>query len=292
MLQRAVRVRTLLLFLAPFAILFGVFQLAPLVVALHTSLFNVALLRPQAAAYVGLRNYRTAFTDSDVLNAFRVTSYYTLAQVVLQVPLSLGLAVLVRRRFFGRNAVRAAVFSPVVTSTVIVSVLWLLLFDPVHGLLNAGAETVGIHGLQYLESSHQALPSLIVMSVWQNIGIDMVIYLGALQGIDPTLLEAASVDGAGSWSSFTKIVLPLLRRSTLVVVVITTVFSFQTFAPAYVMTNGGPDASTTFAVFLIYRVAFIIGDIGYASALSVLLVVFLLVVAAVQFFALRSRWDY
>jgi ABC-type sugar transport system permease subunit len=292
MLRRSVKLTTILVFVTPFAVLFGVFQVLPLIVAAHTSLFNVTLLRPQDGVNVGLQNYRNAFTDSDVLNAFRVTSYYTLAQVVLQVPLSLGLAILVRRRFLGRNAVRAAVFSPVVTSTVIVSILWLLLFDPIHGLLNAGARTVGINGLQYLTSVHQALPSLIVMSVWQNIGIDMVIFLGALQAIDPTLLEAASVDGAGPWSSFSKIIVPLLRRSTLVVVVITTVFSFQTFAPAYVMTNGGPDASTTFAVFLIYRVAFIIGNIGYASALSVLLVIFLLIVSAFQFFALRSRLDY
>ena len=131
------------------------------------------------------------------------------------------------------------------TSTVVISVLWLMMFNPTYGLLNSVLRLFGLSGFEYTLNESQALPSLVIMSVWQQVGFAMILFLGGLQGIPAVLTEAAAVDGANAWQRFRNVTLPLLNRTTLLVVVVMTIFSYQTFTPAFVMTKGGRTASPT-----------------------------------------------
>jgi multiple sugar transport system permease protein len=284
--------RSVVLFLTPFLLLFVVFQVWPLAVAVRNSTLDYNLLRPNSATDVGFDNYIRAISDPAFLNSIWVTTVFTVAQVLIGVPAALGLAMLVQRQFRGRYGVRTAAFSPTVTSTVVISVLWLMMFNPTYGLLNSILRFFGLPGFEYTLNESQALPSLVIMSVWQQVGFAMILYLGGLQGIPAVLEEAAAVDGANARQRFWFVTRPLLNRTTLLVVVVMTIFSYQTFTPAFVMTKGGPNGVTDFVVYLIYRVAIIGSDMGYASTLSVILVAFLLGLSFIQFRFLRARWEY
>jgi multiple sugar transport system permease protein len=283
---------SLFVFLAPFVVPFVLFQAFPLAIAALNSTMDYNLLRPDSAVGVGFGNYLRAWADPAFWNSVLVTTAFTAGQVLIAVPASLGLALLVQSQIVGHKWIRAAAFSPTVTSTVVISAMWLLMFSPIVGILNVLVRAVGLPGFDYLTSSTQALPSLVLMGIWQQVGFGMVLYLAGLQTIPTSLMEAAAIDGAGIWQRFRRVTLPLLSRTTLLVVIVTSIYSYQTFTPAYIMTKGGPEGTTDFFVYLIYRVAFQAGDMGYASALSVLFVGVLLALSVTQFRLLRTRWEY
>lgn len=205
------RWRSVVLFLAPFFLLFVVFQALPLLVAVRNSTLDYNLLRPAAATEAGLDNYIRAASDPAFLNSIWVTTLFTGAQLLIGVPSALGIALLVQSRIRGRYGLRAAAFSPTVTSTVVISVLWLMMFNPTYGLLNSVLRTFGLSGFEYTLNESEALPSLVIMSVWQQVGFAMILYLGGLQGIPAVLTEAAAVDGANAWRRFRHVTLPLLN---------------------------------------------------------------------------------
>ena len=181
------------------------------------------------------------------------------------------------------------IFSPYVTTTAAISLLWVWIFQPDFGLFNFGLNLIGINGPSWLSNPKWAMPALIIMNVWHNTGYVMVIFLAGLQGIDRTLYEAAAIDGAGGWKKFLNITLPLLSPTTFFIMVTTLLNNFNTFDQVAVMTKGGPAGATTVMNYFIYQEAFVSFRAGYASAASTVLFLILLVITIMQTRVSR-RW--
>lgn len=280
-----------LLLLLPFVGALILFQYLAIGLVVRNSFYSYSLLTPGRATFVGLGNYRYLFSDPQAAQSIEVTVLFAVGSVVTQVPIGLALAVMLNRQGPVSTVLRAIVFSPVVSSVVVVSTMWTFIFDPQEGLANGLLHTIGLPGLSYLTSQHQALGSLIVMTLWEQVGFSMVLYLAGLQAIPVEFEEAAVIDGAGSWRRFFEIILPLLRRTSALVVVTATVFAFQAFAQAFIMTSGGPNGATNFLAYDIYTNAFTNSDPGYGSTLSVVLLLLVLVVSLWEFRLLRSKVD-
>ncbi len=279
-------------FLAPFMLLLLIFQYVPLALMARNSFLDYTLLNPTERTFVGLRNFQDMIVYDDALQSFGATFIFALGVVVLVIPVAFALALFLNSRLPARGIVRTIIMLPVVTSSVVVATMWSFLLDPSNGLINGVLGLAGISPLPFLTSVNQALPALIVMTLWQQVGFGAILFLGGLQGIPHELSEAARIDGATRWQVLWNVTVPLLSRTTLFVVVIMTVFSLQAFAPAFLMTLGGPQDSTNLIVYHIYKTAFVMQQAGYASALSVVLLLVVLGISMVQMYLLRSRWNY
>jgi multiple sugar transport system permease protein len=277
-----------LVFVLPALINFAVFRYYPMLWAGWASLWDYSLLGG-FKNFVGLDNYVHAFTsDPSLIKSFQVTFLFVLIKVPLQIVLALGLAVFANQPRPGMGIIRALIFVPVVTSFIVVSIVWGMVLNKDIGLMNALLETAGLQRLEYLTSPQNALPSIIAISIWKDVGYSVIILVAGMKGISSTYYEAAIVDGANSMQRFFNITLPLLRRTLMFVLVITTIASFQVFIPVYQLTQGGPLQATNVIVYYLYSKAFIFGEMGYASALSMILLAILLVVSVIQMRLLRS----
>lgn len=279
-------------FLAPFLILLLIFQYLPLAMMAQNSLMDYSLLNPDAAKFVGLRNYEDMFVFDDAATSLGATFAFAIGVVLLVIPIGFAIALFLNSKLPARGLVRTIIIIPVVTSAVVVSTMWNFLLDPSNGLINGLLALVGLPMQPFLTSVDQALPALIAMTVWQQTGFAAILFLGGLQGIPNDLAEAAKIDGATRGQVLWNITIPLLSRTTLFVVVIMTVFSLQAFAPAFLMTQGGPQESTNLIVYHIYRTAFMMQQAGYASALSVVLLLIVLGISMAQMWLLRAKWNY
>lgn len=280
-----------MLFLAPFLAAMVLFQYVPLVQLVWDSFRSFSIVGAGSNKFVGLGNYRQLLNDPVGRGSIFTTAIFAVGLMAGEIALGLGLALLLQRATLPRKLLRSLIFWPVVTSAVVVTTMWTFIYDPAHGLLDSAVSAVGLRPLALLTSSSQALPALLVMTIWEEVGISMLLYLSGLQSISKEVLEAATVDGAAPARRFWHVTLPLLRRSTAVVVVVATVFAFQTFAPAYIMTQGGPDNATNFLVYEIYNQAFTYFQPGYAAALSVGLVLIIVAVTAVELRLLRPKHE-
>ncbi|TLM80764.1 carbohydrate ABC transporter permease [Pseudarthrobacter sp. NamE5] len=278
-------------FLAPFLIILVIFQYVPVGLLVKNSLFGYTLINPDLQTFVGLENFARIFKDPTTLQTILVTLIFAVGVVVLIIPLGFLLASYLNRPLPGRGILRTAVFLPVITSSVVVATLWNFLLAN-EGLVNAALNSLGFSTMSFLTDQSLALPSIIIMSVWQQVGMATILYLGGLQSIPGDVMEASTLDGAGGLKRTFLIVIPLLTRTTVMVVVIMTVFALQSFTPAYVMTQGAPGGTTNLLVYEIYKQAFTLQDPGFASALSVLLLVGAITISLVQMRLLRTRWDY
>jgi multiple sugar transport system permease protein len=267
-----------------------VFTLAPLVYAFWISLQNYQLLSGQLT-WIGLANYIRLLSDPGVVQSLVVSGIYTVISVAAQVVLGLGLAVLVKDRVRGLGFFRTAYFLPVVASFVVMATIWKFLFAE-SGLFNTLLLTVGLPPQPFLKSADEALLSIAALGVWKFVGFNMLIFLGGLQAIPADLYESAALDGAGPIQRFWHITLPLLKRVTLFVVVMTSIESFKLFTPVYVMTSGGPQDSTNAIVFQIFRTGFRYYELGYAAAMSFLLLALVMVLMWLQFRALRTDVEF
>ena len=277
-----------LVFVLPALINFAVFRYYPMLWAGWASLWNYSLLGG-FKNFVGLGNYLRALTgDPILLQSMGVTLTFVLVKVPVQTALALALAVFANQNKPGMGMMRAIIFMPVVTSFIVVSIVWGMILNKDVGLLNGFLETIGQPRLGYLTSPQNALPTVILISIWKDVGYSVIILVAGLKGISSTFYEAAIVDGAGPWQSFVSITLPMLRRSLMFVLVTTTIASFQVFIPVYQLTQGGPSQATNVIVYYLYNKAFIFGEMGYASAVSIILLIILLVVSVVQMRLLRS----
>lgn len=280
-------------FALPFVLIFLVFMAGPLLASLVLSLTDFGLrdLRnPLGTNFVGLQNYAELLGDTTFHKALVNTAYF----VVVGVPLTLmiGLAVALAldrgiRRF--RTVYRVGYYLPVVTSIVGIAVVWRFVLNPDYGLLNMTLGALGVEGPNWLGDEVLAMPSLIVMAAWRNLGFAMVLFLAGLQTIPVQLYEAASIDGAGRWAAFRSVTLPLLRPTLLFAVVITTIGYLQVFEEPFVMTDGGPlDATLSISMFM-YEEGFEFFNQGYAAAIAWVLFLLVAIVAVVQFRLLRSQ---
>lgn len=283
-------------FLFPFMLLFIVFRAGPVLAALALSFTSYDVLSPPK--WVGLSNYASILFGTEA--ATRLfwrstvnTLYFTVGEVALEMIAGLALAMLVNTRRLRAKALwRACFYTPVVTSLVAASMIWLWLYNPQIGLLNVLLKGFGLPTLKWLNDPKLAMPCIIIMTVWQGAGWSMVIYLAGLQGIPETLYEAARIDGANSWQQFWKVTLPLLTPVTLFIVVISCISALQVFSQMFVMTEGGPLNATITVTYHMYLNAFRFYRLGYASAMSFLLFLIILVISVLNNTIFGGRIEY
>lgn len=279
-------------FAAPFVILFGIFLALPILVSFLLSFTSFGLRdiqNPVGTSFVGVKNYADLLSDPKFWKALGNTAYF----VVVGVPLTLVLGLLIANalsrgitRF--RTAFRVGYYLPVITSIVAIAVVWRFLLNPDIGLINLLLEKIGINGPNWLANPALAMPSIIAMAVWRNVGFAMVVFIAGLQAIPTVLYEAASIDGAGRWASFRNVTLPMLRPTILFMLVITTIGYLQLFEEPFVMTKGGPLDSTLSVTMYMYQQGFTFFHQGYASAIAYVLFVIVAVIAFLQFRFLRE----
>ena len=269
-------------FILPNLIGFVAITLVPVIAAFALSFASWDGYNPPS--WVGLKNFRRLFKDDATMTALRNTVYYAVGHVPLTMLASLGLALLLNRKMRGVAFFRAVAFFPYITSLVAVAIVWNMLFDPTSGPVNQFLHAIGIANAPgWTASTTWALPAVIITSVWRDMGYYMVLFLAGLQAIPNEYYEAASIDGAGRWRRFWNVTLPLLRPTTFLVLVLLSVSSFKVFDLIFVMTQGGPGRATLVLSQLIYQDGIINGQFGYASAISLVLFLIVLIVTVFQF---------
>lgn len=282
--------RTGILFvLVPMA-LFLVFAVAPMLFACYLGFTQYKITRPPT--WVGLQNFEILLEDPLFTTALKNTAIYAAGVVPSSMVLSLLVALLLNQKIRGIVFFRTAFYLPVVTSTVASAVVWMLMFTPDVGILNRVLIALGLPPQRWLFDPQLALPSVMLMSVWQSLGYRMIIWLAALQGIPGHLYDAAEVDGAGAWRKFWAITLPLLKPTTFFILVTAVIGSLQVFGSVFVMTNGGPGYATTTIVHQIYRNAFSYLRMGYAAAQAFVLFLIIFALSMVNWTFFRSDVEY
>jgi multiple sugar transport system permease protein len=269
---------------APALILLGLFLVVPFLMAFYFSFTNQRLIPNEnvPTQLIGLSNYSRMIEDSSLVRALLNNFLFALVVVPVQTALALGMAILVNRKLPGINVFRTIYFVPVATVMVVVAVIWSLIYNSPDGLMNAFVETVtfgAIRDVNWLDNTATAFPAIMLLSIWQGAGYQMLIFLAGLQSIPLELYEAADMDGATPWQQFVSVTLPQLRNTTIFVVITTTILSFQLFDQNWVMTRGGPQDSTLTMVIKMVQEGFQGQRIGYASAISV---VFFLIVLGIS----------
>jgi ABC-type sugar transport system permease subunit len=279
-------------FAAPYLALFLAFLALPILASLVMSFTGFGLgdlASPLSAPFVGLQNYAQLLGDDKFKQAASNTAYFTVAGVVATLVLGLTAAVGLNRALGRLRAVfRVGYYLPAVTSIVAIAVIWRFLLDPDFGLVNGLLKQVGVTGPNWLGNPALAMPCIIAIAVWRNLGNTMVLFLAGLQGIPEDLYEAARIDGATPWREFLRITVPMLRPTTLFVAVIMTIGYLQLFEEPFVMTQGGPLNRTLSVSMYMYQEGFSFFHLGYASSIGYVLFVVIAAVTALQFRLLRS----
>jgi multiple sugar transport system permease protein/raffinose/stachyose/melibiose transport system permease protein len=265
----------------PFYVFLLFFILVPILANIVLSFTNYDLLKMD---FVGVKNYTYLFQDDHFLISLKNTFVYAFFTLLLSMSLGLGTALLLKDRVPGIRFYRICFYIPYITSMVAVSMIWLWIYDPLHGILNQVLGAFNIKGRQWLYDAEYALGCIIVMSIWKVIGYNLIVYLAGLQGIPRYLYEAATMDGANYLEKFLKITLPMLRPVTFFLFVTGFINSFKVFEQVMILTAGGPSNSTTTVVHQIYNRAFTEFSMGYAASLSIFL---LFIIAVVTFFNYR-----
>jgi multiple sugar transport system permease protein len=270
-------------FLAPGLILFSIFTVFALGFAFYLTFREWNILEPEKP-FIGLQNYQDLVHDKDFGRSIINTAYFTGASVPLGMLVGLAVALLLNQPIRGRGILRTLYFLPTVTPFVVAAIIWKWLYNGDFGLFNYYLLKTHLitQPLVWLSDKNLAMPAVVLMSVWTSVGFSMVVYLAALQGIPGELYESARIDGAGAWARFRYVTLPMLSPSTLFLMVIGIIYSFQVFTQIFVMTSGGPVNRTTTMVYYIYEAAFRFYEMGYASTLAYALFVLLLVFTFIQ----------
>lgn len=285
------------LFAGPGVALLGLFLVVPFLLASWLS-FTDQRLVPHAilgTRFVGLRNYVRLLGDGDFLRALRTNLYFVAVVTPVQSALALGLAIAVNRRLAGTRFYRTVYFMPVATTMVVVTTVWTLMYAPGRGLVNQLVGTVTFGGVgpqDWLGDPRLVLPAVMVLSVWQGVGFQMLVFLAGLQGISHELYEAAILDGATPWQRFRFVTLPMLRNTTVFVLVTTTIYAFQLFTQVQMIASSGavaPASSYRTVVMLMVQEGFRNGKVGYASALSVVFFLLVLAISMTQRFLMREE---
>ena len=282
------------LFSTPAIILLIVFLIVPFLMAFGLAFTDQRLIpNPNLPTqFVAFRNFTRLIVDETFIRGLLNNFYFVVVVVPLQTAMAMLLAILVNQKIKAVNVFRTIYFSPVVTTMVVVSTIWFFLYNPGEGLINAFIQTISFGRLEpqsWLQDTRLVFPSIMLMSIWQGVGFQMVIYLAGLQEIPNSLYEAAQVDGANTIQQFFNVTLPQLRNTTIFVVLATTILAFKLFTQVEVMTSGGPqNASMTTIVHVVHQ-----GwgnlKVGYASAVTVVFFLIVLGVSLLQRFFLREE---
>lgn len=257
------------IFLTPALLILGTFLFYPIVYLLYLS-FTAGSFTVTGIEWIGLRNYLRLFTDTDFWRIVGNTAYFTIATVIPTIVIPLGLATLLNRSLVLRGILRTAYFIPSITSLVAVGLAWRWLFQT-DGKVNDLLIAVGIEPISWLSSTVWAMPVLILLSSWKQLGFNLVVFLAGLQTIPQSRFEAAELDGANSWAKFWYITLPGLTPTLVFAVLTTAIFTLRSFEQVYIITGGGPLNSTNLLVYYIYEQAFANFEFGYAAAAATVL---------------------
>ncbi len=268
------------LFILPNIVLFVVFVLGPVVFSFAMSFTKWQALSP--GTFIGVRNYVNLLSDDVFITAVRNTLIYSAGTVLPMLAVSLGVAMMLDSRLRGRTFYRVTIYLPVVISWVAASVIWRLIFIHPYGVMNNMLSWFGIPPQLWTNDPYLALPSIMFLTFWKGLGFNAIIYLAGLQTIPATLHEAAMIDGASRWQVFWQVTLPLLAPTTLFALVNGVIGSFEVFVPVYLMTGGGPGYASMVLVMAVYRSAFQMYEMGYASAIAVVLFFMILIVSWLQ----------
>jgi len=271
-------------FIAPFFLLFLAFSLYPVIYAFLLSFQKqTGLSTPQ---WVGLKNYRNLLEDPRFLKSIWNTTYFALGSVLIQLPIAFALALAFDSRFARRftQLYRVAFFFPVLTSAVVVSLIWVLVLNKDYGMLNTALEMIGLPRIPWLQSTRWAMPAIILLGVWTWSGFNAFYFLAGLQGIPNELKEAAMIDGANRWQVLTRVTIPLLRPVIMFVVIQSIIGSYNLFAQPFLLTGGGPSDATLTVTMYLYYTGFQYFKLGYASAIGYSLVVIVFILSAVNLY--------
>ncbi|MET0480498.1 MAG: sugar ABC transporter permease [Mycetocola sp.] len=283
--------RTGLAMLAPAVLLLALFIFIPAVLAFALAFTNARLISPYPATFVGFDNFARLLTDPSFFRALLNVAYFAVVVVPLQAGLALIMAILVNTKIRGTTFFRTVYFLPVVTSMVVVSLLWLFMYRQ-DGLINVVIDRVTfglVTGPDWLNDTSTSMPAIILMSVWQGVGFHMIIWLSGLQTIPADLYEAADLDGVSPWQRFRYITWPGLTATRSLILVTITIQALSLFTQISVMTQGGPLDSTTTVVYEAVESGFAQQETGYASAISLVFFVLVLLISVVQRFLTREK---
>lgn len=242
--------------------------------------------------FIGFDNYTIMMKDEVFRKAFINNVWFTIGTVPTSVCLGLLLAILVNRTFVGKALSRVFFFYPVVIPMVAVSFIWLFFYTPDYGMINSILKLIGFEELNLLGNSDTALLSIIMMVIWKEAGFFMIFYLAALQNIPKDLIEAARMDGASKWRQFRSVIFPLLMPTTLFSTIIATTNAFKTVDQLVVMTQGGPNNTSNLLLYYIYENTFRFMDYGRAATVTVIVLMIMVSIAAIQFFTTDKKIHY
>ena len=266
-------------FLLPAMVLIFIFIIAPVVMAFSYSFTDYHLLKPHLKEFIGIKNYIDILNDQLIYQTLKNTLIFVILVVPLQLSMALGIALLLNKKIRGGAYFKIAFFSPSVLSLVVISILWTILLNPTSGLVNEVFEMLNIPKQPFLISTTQAMPTITFISAWACCGYQMLIFLAGLKNIPGELYEAAKIDGASKWQQFLHITLPGLRPITIFLVITTTISAFKLIVQPMVMTGGGPDNATMTILQYIYEYGFRHRNTGYASAMTVVFTIFLIILS-------------
>ncbi|MFI6280188.1 carbohydrate ABC transporter permease [Streptomyces sp. NPDC050988] len=274
--------------LLPFALFYLVFLVGPLIYTVVAGFFDASLLKKGLGDFAGLSNYTAVLGDDEFWRTLKNTLWFTVLTTVPLVLLSLVLAILADRFVRGRWFFRFAFFAPFVLPSAVISLIFTFIYADQVGLAQQAAKWIGVDTPpSWLGDPDWAMISIAAATVWWTIGFNFVLYLAGLQDIPRSVHEAAAIDGAGPWQRIRHIIVPMLGRTTTLVTVLQAVASLKVFDQIYMLTMGGPDGSTRPSLQLIYDTGFVEGRVGYASTVSLLLFVVILLVSLVWFALVR-----
>lgn len=270
-------------FLAPFVILYVLFVIGPAVYGLVMSVFDTSLVRPGLGSFAGLNNYAEVLTSADFWSAMWHTVWFTVLTTPPLVVLAFAFALLAERAVRARWFLRLAFFAPYILPSAVMALIWMWIYTPKLGLGSAVVGTVGLSAPSWLGDPAWAMVSLAVATIWWTLGFNFVLYLAGLQEVPRELYESAALDGATPWQQTRRITLPLLSRTTTLVVVLQVIASLKVFDQMYIMTSGGPNFSTRPALEFVYDVSFTDYRTGYGAAASTVYFLLIVAVSAVWF---------
>ncbi|MGM0882872.1 MAG: carbohydrate ABC transporter permease [Bacillota bacterium] len=276
---------------APAIIIFSLFFIYPIFYMIYLSMFDWNFVSP-TKTFVGLQNFKDLLTEPDFRQVLSNTTIYTVLTVTLTTGIALLLALWLNRKSFFHGFVQGAIFSPHIISLVSISLLWSWLMDPEYGLLNWVIGLAGFDKLEWLSHPSTSLISLVMVAVWKGLGYNALVFIAGLQSIPSDIYEAASLDRSKLWTTFTKLILPMLSPTIFFLVIINMIGSFQVFETIAIMTQGGPVNSTNTLVYYIYEYGFRFFKIGYASAAGVILLVIVGILTMIYFKLLSNRVHY
>ena len=268
-------------FFGPALVLLTIFLFLPMLLTFGFSFTDYFALNPELTHFVGLENYINIFQDDLFVQSFINTVKFVIIIVPLQCGGALLLALAINKAAHCKKYFKVACFVPVVMSLAVVSTLWMQIYSP-EGILNTLLANFGIDAQPFIHSADQALPSIAIMSVWQGVGYQMIIFLGGLQNINPALYEAAEMDHASAWQKFKDITLPELKPLCIFVFITVTIGAFRMLVQPMVMTGGGPDHSTYTIVYDIYETGTVNWEMGLASTMAIVFTVFVVILTIIQ----------